>query len=405
MRPENRKAAIGSAAVLLPLLFSLGAGFSSARRDRPAPSSARAPASTCDVLAMRWAPMPFDAQGKYRAGCEPTVLYSWLTAKDVIDTGDARWPLRRGPSAFFHRTPLATFLYGQYSYRVKLKPGVRFKIDDPNDWNAHAGCKHPEKEMKDTVYLWNDEKVGFTEYVLCSMGPVESWSFGMPEHFEEMKRERELIERLGKKNMDGFMNPSRTSERPGRSCKDCFQGYTIHDARNKGDVAALDRAFALMRASIDLREGRVYYPDSRRVRASGPEVDAHFTVSLPLPFHRDFDRSALLNGEAYASLKVQGAEAAGRDHTSAVGAFCDGKSSCGYKISRSFLAGQGAIPSFSVRWKCCDTLGGKCAPATHRISIANPDLEGVVFDFGCDSKGSARYEGGPGAPALEYASE
>lgn len=402
MRTRNSAKALLNFTVGLAVVYGL---FGSALFP-PAPavgdrSANRGPASTCDVLAMKWNPLPFDREHhRYHAGCEPSVLYSWLSAKEVIDTKDPGWPTRVG-KAFFHRTPLSTFLYGNFSYRVKLKPGTKFKHDP--DWDTHYYCRHPASEKEDTVYIWSDANIGFSEYVLCSNGPIESWSFGMPEHFEEMKRERALVEQLGYKNMDGFVDPSRAAG-VSSQCKDCFMGYQVHDSRNAADVPSLNRAFALMKQSLKEKEGRVYYPDTGKTYESGPEADKHFEVGLLLPFHKDFDRSALVSGEIYGAVSVVGAQAADGDVSPNVRDFCDGRPNCTYKISRKFLKGEGTIPSFGVRWKCCDSLSGKCGGKIHSLSMKKDDLEGFIFDFGCDSKGEAVYGGhGDAAPELEYA--
>ena len=76
---------------------------------------------------MTWTGMPFDKNGVYHSECKPQILYSWVGSPETINSNDKLWPFRRKTAIFFHRTPLATSIYGSFSYRVKLKPNVKFK--------------------------------------------------------------------------------------------------------------------------------------------------------------------------------------------------------------------------------------------------------------------------------------
>ena len=246
-------------------------------------SSAHAQQSTTPSCNLKWTGLPYDAKGKYHPECEVQILYSWITTKQIIDAKDANWPIRRG-RAFFTRSPLASFMYGMYSYRVKLKPGLDFKLEDWDD--NHFMCRHPEEEKKHTVYVNHDLRNGFSEYVLCSNEVIDSWSFGTPEQYQEMVRERELIQKIGYKKVDGYIDPNRG---PGThvhmpKCTQCFQGYTMHDARHPGDLATLDRAFELMQESIESKEGAVYIPTTKKIVKSGPEYAAHFNNRILFGF-------------------------------------------------------------------------------------------------------------------------
>ena len=236
-------------------------------------------ASTCNLEEMKWVGMPFDKSGKFQPDCKPQILYSWLDSPNTINQSDSKWPFRRKRAIFFHRTPLATSIYGSFSYRVKLKANVRYKLVP---WNtAHYKCLYPEKEKLNTVYV-NQDKNGFSEYVLCSHGPVESWSFGVNEHLSEMKREFNLIKRLGALNVDGFLN-SNTQK---YSCSDCFQRYTINDARNDGSESTILKSIDLMKHFTDSDQGRVYNLIKNRSYTTGSGVEEHFKTNLKLPFHK-----------------------------------------------------------------------------------------------------------------------
>jgi hypothetical protein len=233
----------------------------------------------CNLDKMKWVGIPFNATGHIDINCKPQILYSWVGDTKTIKEDDYKWPFRRKTAIFFHRTPLATSIYGKFSYRVKLKKNVSFKLVE---WNtAHYKCYYPEAEKRTTVYV-NQDKNGFSEYVLCSDGPVESWSFGMQEHHNEMNREYSLIKRKGPLNVDGFLNPNTRKY----GCSKCFQGYTIRDARNDGSERTILNSMKVMENFVYSRRGKVFSIKNRRSYTSGRQVDLHFETSLKLPFHK-----------------------------------------------------------------------------------------------------------------------
>jgi hypothetical protein len=243
-------------------------------------SSSMAFSQECDLEKAKWTGMPFNSKGEFLEKCKPQILYSWIGSPETINTEDMLWPFRRKTAIFFHRTPLATSMYGSFSYRVKLKENVRYKLVP---WDtAHTNCLYPEAEKKNTVYV-NQDKNGFSEYVLCSAGPVESWSFGLKEHHEEMKREYNLIKKKGARNVDGFLNPNKEKY----ACAKCFQGYTIHDARNDGSEQTILKSMDFMDRFVGLGTGRVYDLLTKKTYSSGAKVDEHFSTNLKLPFHKD----------------------------------------------------------------------------------------------------------------------
>lgn len=236
-------------------------------------------AKSCDLEKLKWVGIPFDKTGKYLEECRPQILYSWIGSLETINQNDLYWPFRRKSAIFFHRTPLATSIYGNFSYRVKLKPDVNYKLVPWNE--AHYKCLYPEEEKLNTVYV-NQDKNGFSEYVLCSSGPVESWSFGLHEHLQEMQREFDLLKELGPLNVDGFLNPH--TEKYG--CRSCFQGYTIHDARNDGSETTILKSIDYMKFVVGTQKGVVNDLIKKRSFQSGEEVRKHFETKLVLPFHQ-----------------------------------------------------------------------------------------------------------------------
>lgn len=128
----------------------------------------------------------------------------------------------------------------------------------------------------------NQDKNGFSEYVFCSHGPVESWSFGMKESYNEMTREFNYIKTVGPKNADGFLNPNTVKY----GCAECFQGYTIHDARNDGSEITIKNSMNYMLRTVAQQKGKVYDLRSYWVYKRGDKVNEHFKTHLKLPFHK-----------------------------------------------------------------------------------------------------------------------
>ena len=233
----------------------------------------------CDLEKMKWTGMPFDKDGVFHEECIPQILYSWVGSPETINSQDHLWPFRRKTAIFFHRTPLATSIYGSFSYRVKLKSNVVYKLVSWNE--AHYKCLYPESEKKNTVYV-NQDPNGFSEYVLCSPGPVESWSFGLAQHHQEMSREYNLIKQNGALNTDGFLNPNTRKY----GCEKCFQGYTIHDARNDGSEQTILKSIDFMEHFSGAGRAKMYNLIDGRVYRQGSKVDEHFKTNLKLPFHK-----------------------------------------------------------------------------------------------------------------------
>jgi uncharacterized protein (DUF2147 family) len=97
-----------------------------------------------------------------------------------------------------------------------------------------------------------------------------------------MLREYDYIKKLGAKNVDGFLNPNSKKYH----CETCFQGYTIHDARNDGSEQTILKSIEFMDYFIGTERGKVYNLIDNKTYTSGPEVDEHFITNLKLPFHK-----------------------------------------------------------------------------------------------------------------------
>lgn len=127
--------------------------------------------------------------GKIDENCMPDTLYTWQTFDRINEFtkkfSGAKWPDSfAGYSLFTHFNPVATFGYGQGSLRIKLKPGTRFKRVTDNEVKGDI-CKALSKAELSTTVLVRVTSA-FTDFILCSPGPIQSWSTGTHRHYDEI---------------------------------------------------------------------------------------------------------------------------------------------------------------------------------------------------------------------------
>ena len=152
----------------------------------------------CENKAEGDATIPFDQVGNFRSECAPDTLYSWhdnpLIKKIARQVGPHS--ILQLPSALYNwRTPMGSFAYGQDALRIKLKRDVDFvlleKIPDFQD-KYRGDCDWLAKRFNTerSVFVGRLPQYGrYSEYILCSSGPVHSWSHGSTLFQEEIKRE------------------------------------------------------------------------------------------------------------------------------------------------------------------------------------------------------------------------
>lgn len=140
--------------------------------------------------------IPF--QGKpdnytFRPECAPDVLYSWQKTHKINSESIKKSPLPNKKFLFAWRTPLGTFGYGDTLIRMKLKKNIKYK------WiTAGQGFRCPQVDQDNTVYV-HSYTFGFfmlnaVDYILCSGGPVESWSIGLRGTQIEALKELKFVE-------------------------------------------------------------------------------------------------------------------------------------------------------------------------------------------------------------------
>lgn len=132
--------------------------------------------------------------------CIPDTLYSWG------DYGKAKWFKDRYEKSgdwsaslerdfFLARSPLATFGYGMVALRIKLKKNLNVVVSNHDEHRYK--CSDFSAEKKKNLLIINQWNVGGNtglDHILCSMGPVESWSMGQKEHYDEVLRELNWIQ-------------------------------------------------------------------------------------------------------------------------------------------------------------------------------------------------------------------
>lgn len=139
-----------------------------------------------------------DAAGKLACEGKIDTLYSWgpKAKLDWLERQPWTGPLTRGGKSqpiFATQSAFATFGYGNYALRLKLKPGVRFRYFETTDGTNVRCSQLGDVQQEVAVLFWRKGVYTGVDFVVCSLGVVESWSFGHPEHLAEMRREVDWI--------------------------------------------------------------------------------------------------------------------------------------------------------------------------------------------------------------------
>lgn len=222
----------------------------------------------CERPDLQNATWPWGADNHFRVECAPDTLYSWQSYENVMKWAKGSTPQKVMPIDFLYlwRTPLGTYGYNQLSVRIKLKPGVRFVQIDDN--NRH--CPIDAAKDANSIYISYIPRVGqgYMEYLLCSSGPIESWSYGTPEHEKELKREKDWVSSHDPSQYD--------SMKRGENDQACFYGFSIPDEHNDWSIKRLLSDLDFMRDLVVSGSGRIFY-------AQGVPQDRarHFETKLP----------------------------------------------------------------------------------------------------------------------------
>jgi hypothetical protein len=216
--------------------------------------------------------------------CMPDTLYHWLPRKyldwklDNIKSDDFLpfYKDQKGKVSplFTWRTPVGSFGYGDVSIRIKLKDGIKYT---PIFGKKRFQCEELKQkygyDIENTVFVSWQRHVFFrvggflSEYILCSAGPVESWSFGTEKHLFEIEDEIRWIESHDKSDYDSFISNTIPWEQ-------YVDGYIF--SRNKLDENITNHK--------NIKNGKIFYR-SRFVDEVHETI--HYQTSKPIFFNKD----------------------------------------------------------------------------------------------------------------------
>ncbi|MFZ4713749.1 MAG: NIF family HAD-type phosphatase [Bacteriovoracaceae bacterium] len=144
-----------------------------------------------------------DDNGKLLDECKPDVVYSWGPYKKLQALegwmGEGNWVDSYRP-LFAAFSPITTFGYGDIAIRIKFRKGMRWVKTS----ESHDHCKqYNDTEKKRTIFYRTYNFSGnewLLDYTVCSPHPIESWSYGTPEHYDEMVKDYNWIKKKEKEN-------------------------------------------------------------------------------------------------------------------------------------------------------------------------------------------------------------
>jgi hypothetical protein len=233
----------------------------------------------CERPDLARATIPFDKKDRFRPDCAPDVLYSWQSHDKVVELRNAAMKNPRNifpvPYMYMWRTPMGTFGYNTDLIRVKLKKGVRFAYLH----SAQRQCPINPAQDQNTVYVsylgHTNHLPGWTEYILCSGGPVASWSHDTPEGLSEMLAEEKWVSTHGPRDYDSIY---RIGMGGSSDCANCaLFRMNITDPHTDWTKNRLTQDFKWIYLNLQKHpEGEIFY-------APGIAKDrqAHFATKLP----------------------------------------------------------------------------------------------------------------------------
>jgi hypothetical protein len=168
------------------------------------------------------------------------------------------------------------------------------------DWKKRV-CPIDPRQDQNTVYVAT--LYGESEYLLCSGGPVESWSYGTDQHLKEMKSEMAWIKGHSASDYDRIVKVGPDSVCNGDSCSTFYSRDTKTPFRNDaGDMNTSADWFAtgvaipdphvdfkeqhlsdnlhLMQKLIDGHSGQIFY-----AKGVPNDPEKHFETKTPSYFN------------------------------------------------------------------------------------------------------------------------
>lgn len=205
--------------------------------------------------------------------CLPDTLYSWgpdVKLKNLEQwMGNGKWVSEFRP-LFTIPSPFSTFGYGPISIRIKLKRNLKWKVND-------FGCSGTKEEYKNTIYVRNKD---YFDVVICSPEVIESWSVGYKEHYDEIIKDKNWIQKNDCSSDKCYIYQS------AQFCSDsnmrCFN-------RNIDNYDFAERTFKsnleVLLDFIESEKSKLYCNPS--VKKEDCTIENHFQTNHPIYFNED----------------------------------------------------------------------------------------------------------------------
>jgi hypothetical protein len=279
--------------------------------------------------------------------------YHWLTPAqlqpkiDFAESNRGELYFYGGAPVYCWRSPLGAYsaweAHGDVLIRIKFKPGTKITT---------AARSNYFREMGSPVVYSNNNR--WHEYTITP-DAVESWSMYHPNMIMEMKAEMQFY-KAGLATAD-----------------DVFYPFTAFDLNYLNQQIPPIIAAHIEGSKKDFT--RVY----------GKNVSEHFKTSYPLPWQKYLVRGEMMKVVPLPEIKiVEASYGANVDRnskgnaTEKAGKFCDGNTSCTYKVHPRFIGdpAPNKEKDFEIAWTCSNKAG------IQRKKIDAP-ADGKVLELEC----------------------
>jgi hypothetical protein len=224
-------------------------------------------------------PVATDAAGQLKEMCQPDTVYSWGGSKKLevfreFSSGACEEDKCFTRPIFTHINPITTFGFGDIQLRIKLKPGTRFEItrlgfSNNAPWFSCEAWSKDRRENTISIQIWKadvNDGIG-VDYVLCSPGPIQSWSVWTRDGYDEIvNAQLWLNNNTNVRDWLPWSRSLRTGEEDMYANGSGTLGFT-HE-RLKNDLLN-------WRGAVERKEGGVYYPPN----AAPSDPAAHFSTA------------------------------------------------------------------------------------------------------------------------------
>jgi hypothetical protein len=216
--------------------------------------------------------------------CAPDTLYSWggidKLAWFIKNLGNGKnWPEIFQRSLYTTQSPAATFGYGYFPIRIKIKPKTKYKFLYNVPVSTCEGLEEQgliTKEERKSMVLARLAIVGgysFVDYIICNPNVIDSWSYGMQEHYNEIIRDYTWMITKHYYNFETYLKINGV---------DNFINAAIDTNIYQTDftLQRLNYSLGLMRQMHNSELGKVNYPAGIK-----GTVKSHFTPKTKIYFH------------------------------------------------------------------------------------------------------------------------